>query len=102
MAAVVEALVEGEDRLLVTLEQGHEGVATGSPAGPVMAFYTLGPDLAPEHAEISREFQAAHLRLERQRTLDHAFGARDDAAMFPVLRFEGGRFRELPRTAVAH
>lgn len=102
MAAVVDAWVEGDDRLTVAVQEGMGAPGGGDRAGPLLAFYTFGPSLEPARAEISREFQAVHAALERQGALDHVFGARDDAEMFPVLRFEDGRFRELPRAAVAH
>jgi hypothetical protein len=66
------------------------------------SYYVLGPQGELLAAEISREFQAEHARLERQGALDHPFGPRDDADMFPVLRWDGTRFVELPRVKVAH
>ena len=68
----------------------------------VSVYYTLGPAGSCLAAEISREFQALHARLERQGALDHPFGPRDDADMFPVRRWDGTRFVDLPRVKVAH
>jgi hypothetical protein len=94
-AGVHGVWVENGARLRVTL--GHN-------AGQVLvaSYYTLGPGGEVLSAEISREFQAHHVLLERQGALDHAFGPRDDADMFPVRRWDGTRFVELPRVKVAH
>jgi hypothetical protein len=43
-----------------------------------------------------------HARLEREGSLDHPFGPRDDADMFPVTRWDGRRFVDLPPVRVAH
>jgi hypothetical protein len=104
IAALLDAWVEGGERLMVQVVQGF-GSADGSEsagAGPVTAYYTLGPDLVPVHAEISAELQAVHASLEKGGLLDHRFGARDDAAMFPVRRWDGTRFVDLPRVKVEH
>jgi hypothetical protein len=65
-------------------------------------YYTLGSDGAVLSAEISREFQAHHVLLERQGVLDHPFGPRDDRDMFPVRRWDGRRFVDLNVVPVAH
>jgi hypothetical protein len=80
----------------VTVAQ--EGASGGYPS----VYYVLGPDGALLDAEISREFQADHARLEREGVLDHPFGRRDDRDMFPVRRWDGRRFVELPRVPVEH
>jgi hypothetical protein len=94
-ATVLDAWVEHSDRIRVIVAQryGPSGGAT---------YYTLGPDGAVLSAEISREFQAAHAVLERQGILDHPFGPSDDRDMFPVRRWDGRRFVELPRVPVTH
>jgi hypothetical protein len=86
---------ENGERLRVTV--GHR-------AGDdlVASYYTLGPDGGLLQAEISREFQAVHAGVERRGDLDHPFGPRDDAEMFPVRRWDGARFVELPPVKVAH
>jgi len=83
------------------VEQG-ERVRVGVMQRGGASYYVLGPQGELLAAEISREFQALHAGLERQGALDHAFGPRDDADMFPVLRWDGTRFVELPRVKVAH
>jgi hypothetical protein len=95
-AGVHDVWVEKEGRLRVSVAQGDESART------VYAFYTLGPDGSLLGAEISREFQASHERLERTGALDHPFGARDVADLFPVRRWNGSRFVDLPRVPVAH
>ena len=90
-AGVYEAWVEQGERVRVSMMQ-RDGAS----------YYVLGPRGELLAAEISREFQASHALLERQGALDHAFGPRDDAEMFPVLRWDGTRFVELPRVKVAH
>jgi hypothetical protein len=92
-AYVEEAWVERGDRIRVTVIQGGEATAS---------YYTLGPDGSLLSAEISREFQARHALLERQGVLDHPFGPTDDREMFPVRRWDGHRFVELPTVPVAH
>jgi len=54
------------------------------------------------HAEISPEFQTVHARMEKLGLLDHPLGPRDDAAMFPVRRWSGTRFVDLPTVKVSH
>ena len=90
-AGVLEAWVEHGDRVRVTVMQ--DGGAT---------YYTLGPGGSVLGAEISRELQSQHALLERQGVLDHPFGPTDDREMFPVLRWDGRRFVDLPRVPVAH
>lgn len=94
-AGVHSVWLENGERIRVTVTQWTEG-------GLAASYYTLGPGGELLTAEISREFQAQHARLEREGSLDHAFGPRDDADMFPVLRWDGTRFVELPRVKVAH
>ena len=93
-AGLLEAWVERGDRIRATVIQG--------PAGAGATYYTLGPDGKVLAAEISREFQTQHGQLERQGVLDHRFGPTDDRDMFPVRRWDGTRFVELPRVKVAH
>jgi hypothetical protein len=90
-AGVLEAWVEHGDRIRVTLVQGRGA-----------SYYTLGPDGSVLAAEISREFQSQHAVLERQGVLDHPFGPIDDRDMFPVRRWDGRQFLELPGVAVNH
>jgi hypothetical protein len=97
-AGLHAAWVESGDRLRVTV---------GQPLVPVegelhATYYTLGPDGTLVNAEISRELQALHARLEREGTLDHPFGPRDDAEVLPVTRWDGRRFVDLPPVRVAH
>jgi hypothetical protein len=90
-AGVLEAWVEDGRRVRVTVMQG-EGTT----------YYTLGPRGGLLTAEVSREFQAGHARREREGGLDHPFGPRDDAEMFPVRRWDGTHFVDLPPVTVAH
>jgi len=94
-AGVHDVWVERGDRVRVSVAQGEPST------GDAFTFYTLGADGALGGAEISREFQASHALLERRGLLDHPFGPRDDADMFPVRRWDGHRFIELPRVSVA-
>jgi hypothetical protein len=91
----MEAWIEHGDRIRVAVAQG-DGTSAGA------TYYTLGPDGAVRNAEISRQFQTAHALLERQGALDHPFGPRDDVDMFPVRRWDGRRFVELPGVKVVH
>jgi hypothetical protein len=94
-AGIYGVWAENGERLRVTV--GHR-------AGDylVASYYALGPDRGLLQAEISREFQAVHAGVERRGDLDHPFGPRDDAEMFPVRRWDGARFVELPPVKVAH
>lgn len=94
-AGLFEAWVERGNRIRVSVTQG----GTSSHAA---TYYTLGPDGELLGAEISRELQAQHGLLERQGILDHRFGPTDDRDMFPVRRWDGRRFVELPGVAVDH
>ena len=94
-AGLLEAWVERGNRIRISVTQG----GTSSHAS---TYYTLGPDGELLDAEISREFQAEHALLERQGVLDHRFGPTDDRDMFPVRRWDGRRFVELPGVAVDH
>jgi hypothetical protein len=94
-AGLFEAWVERGDRI-------HATIIQGGGAGAGATYYTLGPDGKVLAAEISREFQAQHVLLEREGALDHRFGSTDDREMFPVRRWDGTRFVDLPRVKVAH
>jgi hypothetical protein len=94
-ATVVETWIERGDLIRVRVEQPGILMRTST-------YYTIGPDGAVVGAEISPEFQAEHARLERRGEIDHPFGPRDDADMFPVRRWDGRAFVDLPRTPVAH
>ncbi|HXK08653.1 MAG TPA: hypothetical protein VMT70_03305 [Vicinamibacteria bacterium] len=102
IAGLFDAWVEGDERLMVQVTQAVESVDGVAPPGRAVVHYTLDSRLRPVHAEISAEFQTVHALLERQGLLDHHLGTRDDAAMFPVLRWDGRRFVALPRVEVAH
>jgi hypothetical protein len=95
-AGVHDVSVEKDGRLRVSVAQG------GDSAGTVYTFYNLGPDGSLVDAEVSREFQASHERLERTGAVDHPFGARDLADLLPVRRWNGSRFVDLPRVPVGH
>jgi hypothetical protein len=90
-ASVHEAWIEKGESLRVSLEQ-----AGGA------SYYTLGPGGELRAAEISREFVANHAILERRGVIDHPFGPADDQDMFPVRRWDGERFVELPSVPVDH
>lgn len=94
-ADLLEAWVEGGDRLRVTVDQG------ASSTGVSPTYYTLGPGGALLSVEVSHEFRAEHARLERGGLLDHPFGPRDERDLFPVRRWDGRRFVELPPVAVS-
>jgi hypothetical protein len=94
-AGLFEAWVEHGDRIRATVIQGGG-------AGAGATYYTLGPDGKVLAADISHEFQTQHAQLERQGLLDHRFGPTDDREMFPVRRWDGTRFVELPRVKVEH
>jgi len=63
-------------------------------------WYWLGPDLTPERAELSEDLLAGHRELEKAGTLDHPFGPADEADLFPVRRWDGGHFVDLPPAPV--
>jgi len=94
-AGLLEVWIEHGDRIRATVIQGGG-------AGAGATHYTLGPDGKVLAAEISREFQTQHAQLERQGLLDHHFGPTDDRDMFPVRRWDGTRFVDLPRVKVEH
>jgi hypothetical protein len=102
--AVLDAWVEGGERLNVLIAQGSAAPEDGivQSQGSVTSFYSLGAQLAPVHVEISREFQALHAAREKRGLVDHPFGEQDDREAFPVLRFDGVAFVELSRVPVTH
>lgn len=99
IAAVLEAWVEAGDRLKVAVHQGYDRVGDGP--GDVYVHYTIGPDLTVTQVAVSSEFAVVHARLEKDGELDHPFGRRDDADMFPVRVFDAAGARELKRVAVS-
>jgi hypothetical protein len=99
---VEDAWVGSGDRLTVMTELARVSLDGLAPVGTVVAYYSFDSHLSLVQAEISREFQVAHRGLERRGLVDHAFGRRDDAALFPVLRFDGTRYRALPPVVVGH
>jgi hypothetical protein len=94
-AGILEAWVEGGDRLRVNVGQPTR-------SGRASTFYTLGPSGTLRNAEISREFQAHHAVLERDGDVDHPFGPSDDRDMLPVLVHDGSGFRELGEVPIDH
>ncbi len=63
-------------------------------------WYWLGPDLTPERAELSEHFRAGHREMEQAGFLDHPFGPEDEADLFPVRRWNGSAFVDLPPAPV--
>jgi hypothetical protein len=100
IAGLHEAWVEGDDRLMVQVTQAVDSFDGVAPAGRLVVHYTLGRDLVPVHAEFSTQFQTLHASMEKRGLLDHPLGPRDEAAMFPVRRWDGTRFVDLPRVKV--
>ena len=67
----------------------------------MLVYYTFGPDLSLVHAEVTPEFRSLHARLERDGAIDHAFGARDEADMFPVRLFDAAGVRVVKPVSVS-
>ena len=63
-------------------------------------WYWFGPGLRPERAELSGELLSAHREMEQAGLLDHAFGPADEADLFPVRRWNGSTFVDLPSAPV--
>ncbi|MFN8096312.1 MAG: hypothetical protein U0599_29570 [Vicinamibacteria bacterium] len=99
IATVVDAWTESPDRLTVGVLQGFADAETRSEG--IEVFYTFGPDLSLVHVEVTAEFLARHTRLERRGQLDHAFGARDEADMFPVRLFDAAGVRVVKPVSVS-
>jgi hypothetical protein len=100
IAAVHEAWVEGADRLTVKVAQGTGDVEHGV-GGFVYVYYTFDASLALVHVEVTPQLLARHARLEQQGVLDHPFGARDEAALFPVRLFDAAGVHDLARVPVS-
>lgn len=100
-AGVIDARVTDTDELVVRVNQGQ---LPGGPAPFVKGAveYTLDAGLRPRRVRVSPEFRALHAALEERRVLDHAFGAADEQALLPVLRWDGASFVPLPRVSVEH
>jgi hypothetical protein len=96
-ATVEEAWVEGGTHIKVAVTQSAAGVAERGDT-----YYTVGPDLHLTAAEISGELQLVHRLAEKKGLVDHPFGAKDDVEMFPVRRWDGRRFVDLPTVPVSH
>jgi hypothetical protein len=99
-ALVHRAWTAADDRIVALLRHG-ESVVNGVHEA-AEAYYTLGPDLAPERVELSREFMLVHSALQQVGQLDHAFGPSDEKDFFPMLRWDGDRFTALPTAPVKH
>ena len=93
---VVDAWVDPGDRLSLWINQPR----ADEPNAEHLVYYSFDGSLSLVQAEIGRELQLVHNALEKRGLLDHAFGPRDDAALFPVLRFDGSRFSALPPLSV--
>jgi len=81
----------------------HVAVTEWSPGPrPIDAnvYYWLGPDLTPERAEVSAQYRVVHQEMERAGSLDHPFGPADEAGLFPVRRWNGSTFVDLPTAPV--
>ena len=92
-AGVLEAWVEHGDRIRVTVMQGCRG-------GDLLHPGSRG--FRPRRRDLPRVPGPARARSSGRVLLDHPFGPSDDRDMFPVRRWDGRRFVELPRVAVAH
>jgi hypothetical protein len=99
IAAVHEAWVEGTGRLTVKVAQGTDEAENGA-SGFLYVYYTFDPGLALVHVEVTPQLLARHAQLERLGVLDHAFGARDEAALFPVRLFDATGVHDLARVPV--
>jgi hypothetical protein len=95
-ATVTETWTDAGGRLHVSVTEWSP--LPSRPAGNV--FYWLGPDLVPERAEVSAEFRMIHQQMERAGLLDHSFGPADEAPLFPVRRWNGSAFVDLPPAPV--
>jgi hypothetical protein len=86
---------EGGDVTLTTLHTvdwqrlGRGGVGKGD------TLFVLNPSLVPIAAECQPAFRVLHDELHARGLLDHAFGPADDAALWPVLRWNGTGFDRL-------
>lgn len=87
---VWEVRVEPDGAMRVTVTQGSKIVH--DPDQPALAFYTLGPDLRIRSAEVGDDFWRVHAELQKSGLLDHPFGPADEAALFPILSWDGHRF----------
>jgi hypothetical protein len=93
-ATVLDLWRDDLDRLHVLVVDG--AVHTGSTAAT--AWYVLGADLAVT-ASYTPSFETFHRELERTGLLDHVFGPRDTAGLFPVLRWVNQHFEALASPA---
>jgi len=66
--------------------------------GPVI--YLFDRNLAPQRAEIHANYVRIHRVLERAGAIDHPVGPRDISVVFPVRRWAGTRFEDLPPAPV--
>jgi hypothetical protein len=63
------------------------------------AFYTLDAALNLKSAETGDCYRTLHAELELDGKLKHAYGARDEAELFPVRKWDGAKFVPIPRPA---
>lgn len=102
MPRVSEIWLQGGDSLVVATAHGRDGGTLPGVPDLLRAHYVFDGAKALVHAEISREYQIAHAELRRRGLVDHDYGPRDDARLFPVLRFDGRGFVPLPPASVGH
>jgi hypothetical protein len=90
-ATVAELWVDDRDRI-------HALVGEGPRTGPDFAsnvWYTLDRDLSFLAGELTLQSKAFHERLEREGTLDHAFGTTDLKEIQQILTWNGTDFASL-------
>lgn len=84
--AVYDVRVQQDGEMTVWVDQASDFVPQGT------CGYRLGPDLRPLSAWIHPNYRTAHDLSTRAGKLDHPFGARDLAELWPVYMLDGARW----------
>jgi hypothetical protein len=94
-SAVDEVRIGGDGTVTVVVANY---ITAAVPNGSVQrgeARYVFDGRLKPLRAEIEASFRLVHDALHRLALLDHPADARDERALWPVLRWESGAFKEV-------
>jgi len=86
--------------ILVTVEHARVPLPGDSKMSFGSVFYTFDAQLELKSAESTDTYRVLHGELQLRGMLKHAYGARDDAELLAVLKWDGKRF--VPLLAPSH
>ena len=106
LALTIRGQATAQDIRILENDTLHVNVGEGSPDKDGWfehnVWYTLDPHLTVANALFPSGVVAVHNKLFANGTLETAFGAVDERAVFPVRRWSNGQFVEIPSGTISH